>query len=250
MAMVGVWPNSFHYARPFSLHKVTHSVQRSSLPAFFYGKCKDRAPVCAQLVSFKARRKVDVSFQSGALPPELYVKEVERIVKITFPDSARIRFLGDSTWRATLKPVHFFHLSATPACDIRVFHEDTSLKISSNKLVLDFKGIPVQFKHLDFDFLLSGQLYVDGSEFAAVRREESRRFQGWVDLGLKVDLPLPFSMMPEAILIAVGDAILDRILSAMESALVGGLVRDYKQWCRTQNKSVLPLPTEVTTYIS
>lgn len=112
--------------------------------------------------------------------------------------------------------------------------------------MLDFKGVPVQFKHLDFDFSLLGQLYVAGSDLSASRREHNKRFQGWVDLGLKVDMPLPFSMMPEAILTPVGDGILDRILRAMESALLAGLIRDYKQWCRKQTEQTLPLSPDAT----
>ena len=70
-------------------------------------------------VTFKSRRQVSLPFRRGSHPPEEYVEHVDRFVKVTFPDSARIRFLGDSTWRATLKPVRFFHLSATPLCDLR-----------------------------------------------------------------------------------------------------------------------------------
>lgn len=225
-------------------NKTRHSLHSSSIAASTSSRNDSRVRVCAQMLPFKARRQVDVPFQSGSLAPELYLKEVERIVKVTFPDSARIRFLGDSTWRATLKPVSFFNLSATPACDIRVFHENTSLKISSDKLMLDFNGVPVQFKHLDFDFSLLGLLYVAGhsvgSGASKARQEQSKRFQGWVDLGLKVDMPLPFSLMPDAILMPVGDGILDRILGAMESALLAGLIRDYRQWCRTQTERAVP----------
>lgn len=244
MARVGL-ASSLHYPQSSFENKARHSLQRGSIASFCSSK-GFRVRVCAQMVPFQARRQVDVPFQSGSLAPELYVKEVERIVKVTFPDSARIRFLGDSTWRATLKPVSFFSLSATPACDIRVFYENTALKISSNKLVLDFKGVPVQFEHLDFDFSLLGQLYVAGSDLSAPRREQNNRFQGWVDLGLKVDMPLPFSMMPKAILTPVGNGILDRILGAMESALLAGLIRDYKQWCRKQTEQALPLSPDAT----
>eukprot|EP00250_Pteridium_aquilinum_P007056 c16851_g1_i1 orf=103-864(+) len=229
--------------------KALHSLHGTSIA----GSCPASTKVCmlrarSQLVPFKASRQVDMPFRSGDLPPELYVKEVERVVKVTFPDSARIRSLGDSTWRATLKPVSFFNLSATPACDIRVFHEDTVLKISSNKLVLDFKGVPGQFKHLDFDFSLLGQLHVAESGLSDSERGQNKRFQGWVDLGLKVDMPLPFSMMPEAILTPVGNGILDRILGAMESALLAGLIRDYKQWCRKQSNQPLPLSPDAASH--
>ncbi|MCO5577939.1 hypothetical protein L7F22_031776 [Adiantum nelumboides] len=128
----------------------------------------------------------------------------------------------------------------------RVFHENSALKISSDKLVLDFKGVPVQFKHLDFHFSLLGELFV--VESCLPKRQQNKSFQGWVDLGLKVDMPLPFSMMPDAILTPVGNGILDRILGAMESALLGGLLRDYKQWCRKQSEQLSPSSPEAATY--
>ncbi|KAH7297072.1 hypothetical protein KP509_26G051900 [Ceratopteris richardii] len=204
------------------------------------------ARVFAQLLSFKARRELDVPFKSGPFPPEQYVREVERVVNVTFPDSARICYIGDSTWRATLKPVTFFSLSATPACDIRVFHDNSALKISSNRLVLDFKGVPVQFKHLDFDLSLLGELYV--AESRSSKQWQNKRFCGQVDLGLKVDMPLPFSMMPDEVLMPVGNGILDRILGAMESAILAGLIRDYKEWCQKQSVQTSSSLSEVAPF--
>ncbi|KAI5063007.1 hypothetical protein GOP47_0022172 [Adiantum capillus-veneris] len=253
MASVSFSSSTYYPQRPSAAaqSRARHSLlQKTSIAGDSLSSRKrpaSSAGVYAQLLPFKARRQVDLPFQSGSSAPEIYVKEVERIVKVTFPDSARISFLGDSTWRATLKPVSFFSLSATPACDIRVFHENSSLKISSDKLVLDFKGVPVQFEHLDFDFSLLGELYV--VEHGSLRRQQNKSFQGWVDLRLKVDMPLPFSMMPDVVLTPVGNGILDRILGAMESALLAGLLRDYKQWCRKQSEqSSSPLSPEAATY--
>ena len=49
-------------------------------------------------------------------------------------------------------------------------------------------------------------------------------------MSLNFDLPYPFSMFPEPVVIGVGNAILDGILSAMQGALMRGLVRDYGLW--------------------
>lgn len=77
------------------------------------------SPVQAQMVEFKARREVSLPFREGAFPAVEYLNELERVVKVTFPDSARITYLGDSIWRTRLKPITFFTLSATPVCDIK-----------------------------------------------------------------------------------------------------------------------------------
>lgn len=46
-------------------------------------------------------------------------QDTERIVHIAFPDDKRLRYLGDGLWRATLRPVNFFTISATPVTDVR-----------------------------------------------------------------------------------------------------------------------------------
>ena len=50
---------------------------------------------------------------------EEYLQQVERVVRVCFPDSRRLRFLGGDSWRATLRPVTFFSFSAVPTCTVR-----------------------------------------------------------------------------------------------------------------------------------
>ena len=85
------------------------------------------------------------------------------------------------------------------------------------------------------EFSLSGQLNVGGSD---VSTSQLKRFLGFVDMGLSVDMPLPFSLMPQSILTPVGDGILDRILGAMETALLNGLIRDYREWCKITSAKI------------
>jgi len=73
----------------------------------------------AQQVNFKATRKVTIPFKEGAFPANEYLKETERIVKVTFPDSSRIEYMGDKTWRAQLRPVTFIYITATPIVEMR-----------------------------------------------------------------------------------------------------------------------------------
>ena len=89
-------------------------------------KLRRKPPKCsiivrAQLVEFQATKEVNVPFRQaeGARKGEDYIKETERIVKITFPDSSRINYLGDNIWRARLRPVTFFTITAIPFCDVK-----------------------------------------------------------------------------------------------------------------------------------
>lgn len=73
----------------------------------------------AQLVNFKATRTVTIPFKEGALPANEYLKETERIVKVTFPDSTRIEYLGDQKWRSRLRPLTFINVTVTPSVEMR-----------------------------------------------------------------------------------------------------------------------------------
>lgn len=77
------------------------------------------APVSAKLVRFTGRKEVSIPFQENSLPPGEYLKQTERIVNVTFPDSARIKYLGDQVWQARLLTITFFQFSATPFTDVR-----------------------------------------------------------------------------------------------------------------------------------
>lgn len=116
----------------------------------------------------------------------------------------------------------------------RVYNENSTLKIFSDQLLLDFSGLPEEFINQSVRFTLKGQLEVEarkGSQYKAGRQVD---FSGGVSLTFRVSLPLPFSLLPENVVTAVGDTILDTILGAMESALVRGIIADYHSWCRTK----------------
>ncbi|KAH9300323.1 hypothetical protein KI387_011906 [Taxus chinensis] len=187
----------------------------------------------ARLVELKATRKVSIPFkqQGGASTGGDYIKQVDRIVKITFPDSSRIKYLGDNVWQARLKPVTFFTITAISSCDVKVFHSRNSLQLSSNKLVLDLTGLPGLNDDLDFNFSLQGKLSVHKESFSVVESQHTHSFKGWVAMQINVDLPLPFALMPDSIILPVGNGILDRILGAMEGELTSRILRDYNIWC-------------------
>eukprot|EP00249_Psilotum_nudum_P003877 c17377_g1_i3 orf=349-1266(+) len=196
----------------------------------FLLKFPPKLKVRAQLVSFKARREVNLPYKEGPYPAEDYIKETERIVRVTFPDSGRIQYLGECVWRARLKPVTFFTISATPFCDLKVFYDGRALQIMSNSLTLDFIGLSDHFRDLKMGFSLQGELTIANKNSLALLKGQ-KMFKGRVGIGLQVDLTFPFSAFPEAMVLPVGDGILDHILGAMEGALLAGIIRDYNDWC-------------------
>ncbi|KAL3692730.1 hypothetical protein R1sor_006381 [Riccia sorocarpa] len=189
--------------------------------------------VRSQFVQFQSSRAVSIPFKEDISSAKDYLKELERVVRVTFPDSARITYVGDSVWRARLRPVTFINFTATPLCDIRVYNEDSALCIYSDKLYLDFTGVPDQFKNVSLNFQLSGSLRALPQGVQAGRV----KFEGSVLLKLGADMPFPISLLPETLLTGAGNGILDTILGAMESALLRGIVDDYYTWCKLRQGS-------------
>ncbi|KAG0586299.1 hypothetical protein KC19_2G080800 [Ceratodon purpureus] len=201
------------------------------------------APVSAKLVKFTGRKEVSIPFQENSLPPGEYLKETERIVNVTFPDSARIKYLGDSVWQARLLTITFFQFSATPSTDVRVVHENGVLIIDSTRLILDVTGLPEQFRNMNLQFTLHGELRVyprtNGSPTSAPRMWD---FGGWVNISVGANLPLPLSLIPERLLTGVGNQVVARILGAMEGALLQGIIDDYNAWCASPNPQAQAVP--------
>lgn len=118
----------------------------------------------------------------------------------------------------------------------RVVHDNGTLYIDSKKLILDVTGLPDQFGNLDLQLALHGELRVfpvapAPSNKSIGSSDSWWEFGGWVDLGVGVYLPLPLSLIPDGLLTGVGDQIVERILRAMEGALLQGIIKDYNAWC-------------------
>ena len=116
----------------------------------------------------------------------------------------------------------------------RTWYEAAALQIASNRVVLDLAGLPPQFHNIDLRLNLRGSLTRvkppgGGSSNCSM--------DGSVDLEVGVDLPAPLSFIPAPAVNAVGTAILDGILFAMDAALRRGLVDDYKRWCLEKRSS-------------
>jgi len=125
-----------------------------------------------------------------------------------------------------------------------VTFEKGALRLYSDNLFLDFTGVPASFAVADFSFLLDGSMRATprSAEPATVRHDWD--YAGSVSLGLSTDLPAAFALIPEGILTRVGDEILDRIIGALEGALLQGIIRDYNIWCRMKSRKKAASPRQ------
>ena len=53
---------------------------------------------------------------------------------------------------------------------------------------------------------------------------------GWADIGVGVDPPGPFALLPQSFAEKVGDAVMRTTLKALQSVFLNGLAKDYSKW--------------------
>lgn len=58
---------------------------------------------------------------------------------------------------------------------------------------------------------------------------------GWADIGVGVDPPGPFALLPRSVAEKVGDAVMRTTLKALQSVFLKGLGEDYKKWASDEN---------------
>lgn len=112
-----------------------------------------------------------------------------------------------------------------------MIHDEGVLLIDSERLILDVTGLPDQFRNMDMQLNLHGELRVFPRRTEEDPLQELWDFGGWVNIGVAVNLPRPLSLIPEKLLMGVGDQVVERILGAMEGALLQGIIADYDAWC-------------------
>ena len=61
-------------------------------------------------------------------------------------------------------------------------------------------------------------------------REGQACISGWADIGVGVDPPGPFALLPNAFAEKVGDAVMRTTLKALQTVFLKGLGEDYKKW--------------------
>lgn len=124
----------------------------------------------------------------------------------------------------------------------RFWHTNNSLQLASNRLILDIKVLPGQNNGFDFQFNLQGELLVYRESSSVLESERTPSVRGWVTMGLDANLPLPFSLMQDYIVLPVGNGILDQLLGAMDRELSSRIIMDYNIWCHVSTQLTGTVP--------
>jgi len=158
-------------------------------------------------------------------PLEDYLKEVERIVELSFQDAKRRKRLDENTWQVQLLPQEFIGVRFAPVTTLKVFSDEDGLHITVSDLDLD---LPPSMTISD-----PPVLEVFGTMKPSVRLPRGKTIiRGSVEMALTADIPPQFMMVPGVS--SLIEAILRRILIQLKQSLESGISRDYGNWCEGQ----------------
>ncbi|XP_024521831.1 uncharacterized protein LOC9661746 isoform X1 [Selaginella moellendorffii] len=200
-------------------------------------------PVKSHLARFQRSKKLFLPCEKREKSPQEYLKQVDRVIRITFQEPARAQHIEGSLWRARLITVSVFSMSATPVCDFKVDFDEALqlLKIQSQQLYVKLHGGP----DLDINFSLQGELRVvkQRQRYGALlprtdEGEEPHSFEGFLTLALAIDLP---SILPHQAVKLAGDVAMETILASLERDLSKGIVQDYNSWCHEEDDVIRKL---------
>lgn len=177
---------------------------------------------------FFASQSVKLAVPRQPVPIQYYLRQPQRIVS-AIGDSNRIQQLSHDCYRLTMRPLKFFMLKIEPTVDLKIW-ADLSGTIHLQSVGCELKGIETINEH--FDIQLKGTMQpskVGGQTY----------LKGGAQLGLKIFLPPPFSMMPKQMLQSTGNGLLGNVLLKMKQGLMQQLLLDYSEWAIAQKPEAI-----------
>lgn len=173
---------------------------------------------------FHASQALNLRVPHEAIPIEHYLRQPQRLVQ-AITDPRRIEPRGESVYRLSLRPLHFFGLHVEPTTDLRVWGlADGSLCLEA----LDCEVLgPSYLSHINdsFSMGLKGIL-------SPHRQEHHTDLKGEANLTIRLEMPPPIKFMPHTVLDATGRTFLSGILMTMKSRIEHHLVHDYRAWVK------------------
>jgi hypothetical protein len=175
-----------------------------------------------------AKQSVQLAVPEQPVAIEHYLRQPERIVK-AIGDSSRIQQLTDDCYRLRMRPLKFFMLKIEPTVDMKIW-ADADGTIHLKSVACELRGIETINEH--FQLNLSGTMQ-------PVSSGAKSYLKGGAELGLKIYLPPPFTMMPKSMVQNTGNNLLGSVLLKMKQGLMQQLLLDYTQWAQAADKELV-----------
>ena len=168
------------------------------------------------LLSFDAKQKLKLSVSKNKEYLSNYLLEEERVVGAML-DSKKLVPEGDGKYKYTVTSFKVFQLDINPVVSIAVENKDGILKMSALDSQLDGLGIID-----DFNLILKANLEATPTGL-----------EGEAMLGVSVSQPPILKLVPKKILESTGHSVLNGILLGIKSRVQQQLVRDFLDWCES-----------------
>ena len=170
------------------------------------------------LLTFDAKQKLKLSVTTNSEHLPSYLLEEERVVGAML-DSNKLIPEGQGKYKYNVTSFRVFQLEVNPVVSIGVENKDGVLLMSALDSKLDGLGIVE-----DFNLILKANL-----EATKVGLE------GEALLGVTVSQPPLLKLIPRKILESTGHSVLNGILLGIKSRVQQQLIKDFKEWCQSNN---------------
>ena len=178
------------------------------------------------MLRFSASQSVTISVPPQPLPVKAYLSEVDRLV-YALVDEQQVEMLNPNLFRVKVRPIRFIGLSLQPVCDIKVWLEGSTVRLSSNRCYLEGH----ESFNQKFSMNMQGYLVVQPtSEGQATGQESGQRLRGQANLGVSVDLPQAMRFTPKPLLERTGNGLLNGILITLKQRMMRQLIKNYCAW--------------------
>ena len=170
------------------------------------------------VVRFSASQAVTISVPPQPLAIETYLSEVDRLVYALI-DKKQVETLSPGLFRVKVKPIRFIGLALQPVCDLKVWLENDTVRLSSDTCYIEGRESINQ----RFSMKMQGYLVVQETL-------KGKKLRGQANLGVSVDLPQAMRLTPKPLLERTGNGLLNGILITLKQRLMRQLINDYCSW--------------------
>ena len=168
------------------------------------------------LLAFDAKQKLKLSVTRNKDYLSRYLLEEERVIGAML-DSRKLVPEGNGKYKYTVTSFKVFQLDINPVVSIAVENKDGILKMSALDSTLEGLGMID-----DFNLILKANLEATGVGL-----------EGEALLGVSVSQPPLLKLVPKKILESTGHSVLNGILLGIKSRVQQQLVRDFLDWCKS-----------------
>lgn len=175
---------------------------------------------------FYASQAVELDVPQRRYPIADYLRQPQEVVR-ALGDSSQVEFVGQDIYRLKMKPLKFFMLQIEPIVDLKIWAEPDG--------TLCLRSVNCQLRGID----LKDHFHLQVSGYTTPCTKNGQTYlSGSAQLSLKMYLPPPISLIPQATIQSAGNNLLKNILLRMKQSMMHKLVANYSNWAIDKAQSL------------